>query len=143
MRTLRLLAPILLLVAVTPAHAQRAGVTGTVVDSITGQPLEGVQVVMIDMSISTVTDSKGSFQFYGVQSGQHTLTVRRLCYEPAAIRFQTTAQLLRPRRSRLPVPISDSFNTDAPTPQSPLQARLSIGLIGYSSAGFTPIFIHG
>ena len=91
MRTLRLLAPILLLVAVNPAHAQRASVTGTVVDSTTGQPLEGVRIVIVDMSVSTVTDSEGSFQFYGLQSGRHTLTVRRLGYEPAAIRFRLNA----------------------------------------------------
>ena len=91
MRTLRLLAPILLLVAVTPAHAQRTGVTGIVVDSATGTPLEGVQVVIVDMRVSTVTDSKGSFQFYGLPSGQHTLTARRLGYEPVAIRFQLNA----------------------------------------------------
>lgn len=95
MRTLRLLAPILLLVAVTPAHAQRAGVTGIVVDSISGRPLEGVRVVLVDLRVSTVTDSKGSFQFYGLQSGQHTLTARRLGYEPAAIRFQLNAAVSR------------------------------------------------
>ena len=90
MRTLRLLAPIFLLAA-QPALAQRSMVSGYVVDSATGTPIEGVQVTLIDLTVSTVTDSKGSFQFYGIASGDHTLGARQLGYEPLAIRFSLNA----------------------------------------------------
>ena len=91
MHTLRRLAPLLLLAVVQPAYAQRTRVTGTVVDSASGTPLEAVQVRLIDMDISTLTDSDGSFQFFGVASGTHTLAARRLGYEPMAIRFKLNA----------------------------------------------------
>lgn len=91
MHTLRRLAPLLLLAIVQPAYAQRTRVTGTVVDSASGTPLEGVQIRLIDMDISTLTDSDGSFQFFGVASGTHTLAARRLGYEPMAIRFELNA----------------------------------------------------
>ncbi len=89
--TLRRIAPLLLHAAVQPAYAQRTRVTGTVVDSASGTPLEGVQVRLIDMDISTSTDSDGSFQFFGIASGTHTLAARRLGYEPMAIRFELNA----------------------------------------------------
>lgn len=91
MHTLRRLAPLLLLATVQPVYAQRVRVTGTVVDSASGTPLEGVQVRLIDMDISTLTDSDGSFQFFGVASGTHTFAARRLGYEPMAIRFELNA----------------------------------------------------
>ncbi len=91
MRTLRRLTPLLLLAIVQPTYAQRTRVTGTVVDSASGTPLEGVQVRLIDMDVSTLTDSDGSFQFFGVASGTHTLAARRLGYEPLAIRFELNA----------------------------------------------------
>ncbi len=91
MHTLRRLAPLLLFAAVQPAYAQRARITGTVVDSASGTPLEGVQIRLISMDISTLTDSDGSFQFFGVASGTHTLAARRLGYEPMAIRFELNA----------------------------------------------------
>ena len=91
MHTLRRLAPLLLLAAVQPAYAQRTRVTGMVVDSASGTPLEGVQVRLIDMDISTLTDSDGSFQFFWVARGPHTFAARRLGYEPVAIRFELNA----------------------------------------------------
>lgn len=84
-----LVAPVLLM---APLQAQRASLTGTVVDSITGNPLQGVSIVLIEMDLVTATDREGAFRFLGIPSGIHTVHARGVGYEAMAVRFQLNAE---------------------------------------------------
>ncbi len=76
---------IVFLLSATPAYAQQASVTGTVSDSVTGRPLDGVRVGLTqgDISVlSTVTNGLGAFTLAPVRAGRYRLTFTRLDYTP-------------------------------------------------------------
>ena len=66
-----------------PATAQQTGrVEGTVVKASDGTPIQGVSVTVVGTSISTVTDTDGSFALPRVPSGEHVILVRWLGFQP-------------------------------------------------------------
>jgi outer membrane receptor for ferrienterochelin and colicins len=76
---------IVFLLSAAPAYAQQASVTGTVSDSVTRRPLDGVRVVLSQGDVtllSTVTDGLGAFTLAPVQAGRYGLTFTRLDYAP-------------------------------------------------------------
>jgi hypothetical protein len=80
-----LLSLLLLLASGYPAHllAQDPSpgtIQGTVVDSGSGQPLEGAVASIADLGLSVETDSSGRFSLFGVPPGQHTLSVELFGY---------------------------------------------------------------
>jgi hypothetical protein len=54
---------------------------GTVLDAVTGQPIQGVVVSMSDLGLQEVTDSAGIFIMADVPLGAHQLAIRRKGYE--------------------------------------------------------------
>jgi outer membrane receptor for ferrienterochelin and colicins len=76
-----------LVLAAFPAHAQQAMLAGTVVDSITGQPLDGARVELHSdtrVIASAVSDASGAFSL-DAPAGSYRLVVARLDYRPHII----------------------------------------------------------
>jgi TonB-linked SusC/RagA family outer membrane protein len=73
----------MLLGAPRAAAAQQTGaVGGTVTDSATGRPVNGVQVSLAGTTRGTVTNDVGVYLLRGVPAGTATLRVQRLGYAP-------------------------------------------------------------
>jgi TonB-dependent starch-binding outer membrane protein SusC len=85
-RSLRVIAAVLALAAVTSAdllaQATTGTVTGVVTDQATQQPLAGVQVVVVGTNQSTITNQQGNFLILNVPEGQRMLRVQVLGYAP-------------------------------------------------------------
>ena len=72
---------------VGPATAQQTGrVEGTVVRASDGTPIQGVNVIVVGTSVSTVTSTDGSFTLPRVPSGEHVILVRWLGFQPQQAR---------------------------------------------------------
>lgn len=94
-----------------PAHA----VSGTVLDAVTGEPLEGTVVVLapgeagllganprspaLRRSLTTVTDPAGGYEFTGLVSGAYTLRFTRFAYRPTTV----SVDVRRADRARLSI----------------------------------------
>ena len=68
----------LLLLLCLGLAAQQAGIEGTAIHSVTGQPLSGVHVRMVTRSAvsnvyGAISDSTGHFSISGMQPGVYTL----------------------------------------------------------------------
>ena len=75
------IAAALALAGVAPAAAQANGnIAGTVVDSATGQPLTGAQIVVQGTNLGTGVDAEGRFLLANVPVGQATVRVQRIGY---------------------------------------------------------------
>ena len=80
---LRMALTIALVLVPVPAAAQTARVTGTVVDSVTGTPVEGVRVDLVqrDAVVARLTTGlSGEFQFEDVAAGSYDIVFRRIDY---------------------------------------------------------------
>ena len=71
-----------LLLAASGAWAQGAALRGTVVDSLSGQPLPGVSVGLVGQPAGTATDALGQFQLRNLRPGAVVLRVAALGYRP-------------------------------------------------------------
>ena len=72
-----------LLLAAGSAWAQgAAALRGTVVDSLSGQPLPGVSVGLVGQPVGTATDALGQFQLRNLRPGAVVLRVAALGYRP-------------------------------------------------------------
>jgi TonB-linked SusC/RagA family outer membrane protein len=77
------LVAVLLALALTPAGAmaqERGSVTGTVIDRVTQQPLSGVQVVVANTTLGTLTNQQGRFTIPNVPSGTHDVRASYVGY---------------------------------------------------------------
>ena len=80
-------APLILALVLLPplgARAQSGAVStlqGTVVDSLTGEPLEGAHVFIAASMLGTTTDAEGRFRLADVPAGAHALYVSMLGFE--------------------------------------------------------------
>lgn len=81
-RAYRLLTPILLLLIGSPfAHAQESGaITGTVVDTETGESLIGVNILVQGTRIGTSTDVHGAYRIADLEPGTYDLVVSYIGY---------------------------------------------------------------
>ena len=61
---------------------------GVVVDA-TGRPIAGVQILLLEVAATAVTDSAGAFAFAGAPEGWYTLVARRIGYQPASFDIET------------------------------------------------------
>lgn len=71
---------IVLLLIGTTTFAQKGMITGKVVDASTGQPLDGSSILLIEKSVSVVSDQHGGFVFNKLQAGNYSLKCRYLGY---------------------------------------------------------------
>lgn len=75
-----LAAVVLLAVGAGRAEAQTGKIQGVVTDSGTGQPIEGVQVVLSRTGFGAMTNSSGRYFILAVPPGNYTVTARRIGY---------------------------------------------------------------
>ena len=83
----------LMIFSVDSVFAQEANIiSGTVADATTGEPIEGVLVVVDDSDplLSSETDASGSFSIDGAPAGEHNLTASAEGYESETIGIQVT-----------------------------------------------------
>lgn len=102
-----------------------ASLTGTVIDAVTGEPLQGVTVQLAAVTHQVTTDSKGAFQFVTGQKLPFSLDLRLVGYQPKSVvvsssptvialspRVESLAQVTVTSRRRkeilqdVPIPIS-------------------------------------
>ncbi|HVD60533.1 MAG TPA: TonB-dependent receptor, partial [Gemmatimonadaceae bacterium] len=81
-----LLAILLLQMAPGIALAQTRTLTGTVVDSLTRQPLTGARISVRGMALGTQTSANGTFALPNVPQDEVILVVRRIGYRPIEVR---------------------------------------------------------
>jgi len=75
-----------LFVLQSPAHAQTEGrVVGQVMDTRSGQPLVGAQVLVTGTTIGVMAGLDGQYQLARVPAGEISLTVRMLGYAPKTV----------------------------------------------------------
>ncbi|HKK08249.1 MAG TPA: carboxypeptidase-like regulatory domain-containing protein, partial [Gemmatimonadota bacterium] len=74
------LAACLLAFTATAAHAQERTIQGTVIDSISAQPVSSPNIVVKGTRIGVLGEQDGSFVLHGVPSGPVTLVVSRIGY---------------------------------------------------------------
>ena len=72
----------MLVVAAVPVLAQNGRVVGTVTDSTAGQPLEGVQVLLVGSTLGATTQADGRYTIANVPPGTYTVETRRLGFQP-------------------------------------------------------------
>jgi outer membrane receptor protein involved in Fe transport len=63
-----------------PAVAQTGSVNGTVVSAVSGQPLDGANVWVVDTNRSALTDAQGRFAISGVPAGPQRVKITRIGY---------------------------------------------------------------
>jgi hypothetical protein len=66
--------------------ARGATFTGVVVFDSTKAPVEGAEVALPELGLSTRTDAKGAFRIAGIAAGQHRVSVRRIGFGAADTR---------------------------------------------------------
>ncbi|MGH2347888.1 MAG: SusC/RagA family TonB-linked outer membrane protein [bacterium] len=71
-----------LLALATPTAAQTGQITGTVSDSVTGQPVASAEVSVVGTTHRTRTRDDGRYTIAAVSPGRHLVEVRRLGYVP-------------------------------------------------------------
>jgi hypothetical protein len=69
------------LIALPAIVKAQSTIKGTVVDSKTGEPLPGVNVVIEGTQRGAATDSEGTFQINKVEAGSYTLVARYIGYQ--------------------------------------------------------------
>ncbi len=74
---------LLMFVGPAPIQAQTGRVTGTVRDSLTGQPVGGAEVVLVGANRRAATAEDGTYAVGNVPPGTYTLEVRRVGYAAA------------------------------------------------------------
>jgi len=75
----------------TQLLAQQTGtgdLNGTVIDSETGQPISGVNVIVENTSLSSATDASGKFTIKGIPSGKYTLKFSAIGYEQKRVNVE-------------------------------------------------------
>ena len=63
------------------ARAQTGKITGTVTDAASGQPIEGVQVVLAGTGRGAISGTNGRYFIISVPPGTYTVTARRIGYQ--------------------------------------------------------------
>lgn len=76
---------LMLLMAAVPAMAQRAAVSGSVVEADTGNPVSGALVTLQDQGITVTTGPAGDFLISNAQPGVTTLTAIAYGYADATL----------------------------------------------------------
>ena len=75
----RLILAVILTSIYIGAYAQNASFSGTVTDSITGEPVEGASV-WLSVSIITYTNAEGQFLIKGLDEGKYRVRISHLGY---------------------------------------------------------------
>jgi hypothetical protein len=68
-------------------EGQRATVTGTVIDRVTEDPLEGVEIRLPELELTLTTNADGHFVLTDIAVGTYRMELERAGYEPASGQF--------------------------------------------------------
>ena len=79
----------------SPAAAQTGKLTGVVTDAATGQPIEGVQVVLQGTGYGGLTQANGRFFIIAIPPGTYTVTARRIGYQTTQEQTQILIDVTR------------------------------------------------
>lgn len=77
-----------LITAAAPAIAQKAALSGTVVDANTGSPLKGVLVTLSPQGLKAVTGPNGDFLIQGAKPGDATVSVDTPSFNPYTVNVE-------------------------------------------------------
>jgi hypothetical protein len=104
----RLVAAVLAIAALTHPAAGQAQedpvpLTGVVVDAVTGTPVGGAAVVLIDRARPVLSDQSGRFTFAEVRPGSTTLIVTQLGYDTLRTEVEVGSEPITLRLSADPV----------------------------------------
>lgn len=105
-------------------------ITGTVIDVLSGEPLERAQVYLEDLNIGAIADAEGRFEFEAPGAGQYVLRSQLLAYdlvldtirldersglltEIGLVERGMTPQELRPALQRLSLPCGTAVVSEA------------------------------
>jgi hypothetical protein len=80
------LLPALVMLGAIPALAQTRVVTGTVVDSVSGEPIADARVAVRGTTLGATTEATGRFTIGNVPQDDVTITIRRIGYRPVEVR---------------------------------------------------------
>jgi iron complex outermembrane recepter protein len=81
----------LLVFVVVPLYAQSGGVSGTLLNSLSGDPIPGAVVVIEELRQQTVSAADGSFSFAAVPAGRYHLMVKADGFSSRRSEIQVTA----------------------------------------------------
>ncbi|MFC1556123.1 TonB-dependent receptor domain-containing protein [candidate division KSB1 bacterium] len=70
---------------IMPVEEKKAGITGTIIDSETREPLIGVNVIIPGTSLGASTSSEGTFSITQLSAGIYTIAVSMIGYETKRI----------------------------------------------------------
>lgn len=79
-----------LLAVIMPALAQKAVVTGTVIDANTGTPQRGILVTLAPQGLKAITGPSGDFVIKGATAGEAILEISNANYDPVTLSVALT-----------------------------------------------------
>ena len=62
-------------------NSAKCTITGTIVDKVTGEPLSGVEIKMIDSDQKIYTDLDGKFEIKDITAGNHSFLINYISYQ--------------------------------------------------------------
>jgi hypothetical protein len=71
-----------------PPDAGRVAITGTVVNSLTGDPVDGAELTITELGLSLRSDSQGTFRFADLPLGSYWLSITAPGFRKAEGRFR-------------------------------------------------------
>lgn len=100
MRVRRLLLTSAVLLLAVPLGAQVRTITGTVADSLGGEPIADARVSVRGTTLGVGTGPNGRFTLAGAPAGEVSLAIRRIGYRPVDVRVPSDQQDVRVLLSR-------------------------------------------
>ena len=121
---------LLLLFNLSGAWAQgTATLRGTVTDSLSSQPLEGVSVGLQGQPGGTTTDAQGNFKLGGIETGTYTLRVGALGYRAQALPVTLAAGETKRLTVAMPTTVLSLSEVTVSQPRDPNQSLAAISHI--------------
>jgi protocatechuate 3,4-dioxygenase beta subunit len=68
---------------------------GTVTDRLTGVPIPGARLRLVELELEVVTDSSGRYLFPDIPSGEYTLTAEAPGYRPVALKVRVVGRTVQ------------------------------------------------
>jgi TonB-dependent receptor len=90
------------------------GITGTVMDNLTGNPLQGANVAVTGTPLNAQTDRSGKFRMFGIPAGEQKITVSYLGYEDKTVTLQIQPGEISSNEVSLQTSVSETVTVNAP-----------------------------
>ncbi len=93
---------------------QTGGITGTVTDGVTGNPLQGANVSLDGTPLNTQTDRSGKFQLLNIPGGAKTISISYLGFETKKLDVNVASGEIVSVDTALEVSVSATVNVSSP-----------------------------